>query len=382
MKESVRKRRDSIINVAYIAMVIGLVYIFVKYLFGFTAPFLFAFFFAIILQKPLRWLDKKTKNKCHALWSILLVLVCLAIIIGPVVTALVLIGKEIAGFVSYLFGQLSDFPAFLATLQNELLDFLDFLPDGIYTSVSDSITDVFSRLIDNFDLSVFNIDFKSLTSGLSTGISGVFSVVKNIPYFIVGIIIGVIAWIFFTKDYNYIVNFIKLQLPEGKKNLLSEMKQIFSTTILKMVKAYGLIMFITFCEVLLGLTILNLVGIMNNSYIIIIAACIAIFDILPVAGAGGVLMPWALVCVVLGNVPQAIGLMVIYVVISVIRQYLEPKIVSGSLDVHPIITLAGLYFGAKIFGVIGIFIVPLGVMTIKAFNDAGRIHLYNSPKRN
>lgn len=382
MKESVRKRRDSIINIAYIAMIIGLVYIFVKYLFGFTAPFLFAFFFAIILQKPLRWLDKKTKNKCHALWSILLVLVCLAIIIGPVVTALVLIGKEIAGFVSYLFGQLSDFPAFLATLQNELLDFLDFLPDGIYTSVSDSITDVFSRLIDNFDLSVFNIDFKSLTSGLSTGISGVFSVVKNIPYFIVGIIIGVIAWIFFTKDYNYIVNFIKLQLPEGKKNLLSEMKQIFSTTILKMVRAYGLIMFITFCEVLLGLTILNLVGIMNNGYIIIIAACIAIFDILPVAGAGGILMPWALVCVVLGNVPQAIGLMVIYVVISVIRQYLEPKIVSGSLDVHPIITLAGLYFGAKIFGVIGIFIVPLGVMTVKAFNDAGRIHLYNSPKRN
>lgn len=382
MKESVKKRRDSIINVAYIVMVIGLVYVFVKYLFGYTAPFLIAFFFAVILQKPLRWLDKKTKNKFHGIWSILLVLVCVAIIIGPVVTILVLVGKEIAGFVSYLMGQLSDFPAFLATLQNELLDFLDFLPDGIYTSISDSITDVFSRLIDNFDLSMFNIDFKSITSGLSTGISGVFSVVKNIPYFIIGIIIGIIAWIFFTKDYNYIVNFIKLQLPDGKKNLLSEIKQIFSTTILKMIRAYGLIMFITFCEVLLGLTILNLTGIMNNRYIIIIAACIAAFDILPVAGAGGILMPWALVCVVLGNVSQAVGLMVIYVAISVIRQYLEPKIVSGSLDVHPIITLAGLYFGAKIFGVIGIFIVPLGVMTLKAFNDAGRIHLYKTPERN
>lgn len=382
MNESVKKRRDFIINIAFLAIVIGLIYFFIKYLFGFTAPFLLSFFFAVCLQRPLRWLDKRTKNKCHTLWSILLILLIIAIIIGPVILILSLVGREIAGFISYMANELNDLPNLLATLQNELLSLLKFLPDGLYTTVADTITDFFGKLIDNFDLSALNIDIKSITSGVTTGISGVYSVVKNIPSALIGIVIGIIAWIFFTKDYNYIVGFIKLQLPEGKKNILSEIKQIFSKTVLKMLRAYGLIMFITFCELFLGMTILNLIGVMNNNYVVIIAILIAVFDILPVAGSGGILIPWALVCVISGNYSQAVGIAVIYVVISIIRQYIEPKIVGNSLGVHPIITLAGLYFGLKLFGFMGMFIVPLAVMTLKAFNDAGRIHLYNVPERN
>lgn len=382
MINKVEKRKNAIINIAFIAIILGLVYIFFKYCFSVTAPFLLSFFFAVLLQRPLRFLDKKTKNKCHTLWSVLLVLISLLIILGPVITIISLIAKEVVGFVSYLIGQLNDLPAFLATLEKELLDLLDFLPDGIYTSVSDTISDFFSRTINNFDLNSLGIDMKSITNGLSTGVSGIYSVVKNIPSALIAIVIGIVAWIFFTKDYNYIVNFIKLQLPDGKKNLLTEIKQIFSKTVLKMIRAYGLIMFITFCELFLGLSILNLTGIMDNSYIVIIAMAIAIFDILPVAGSGGILIPWAAVSLVLGNFSQAIGLIVIYIIISVIRQYIEPKIVGSSLGVHPIVTLAGLYFGLKLFGFLGMFIVPITIMTIKAFNDAGRIHLYNSPNRN
>lgn len=382
MTEKVKKRRDSIINVAFIAMVLGLVYFFVKYLFGITAPFLLSFFFAVCLQRPLRKLDKKTNNKMHTFWSMFLVILVLAVIIGPVVLILSLIGKEIVEFVSFLGEQLNDLPNFLATLQNEIISLLKFLPDGIYTSVSDSINVFFSNLINDFDLSKLNIDVKSITSSLSSGITGVYSVVKNIPSALLSLVIGIIAWIFFTKDYNYIVGFIKCQLPESKKNLLSETKQIFSKTILKMLKAYGLIMFITFCELFLGLTILNLIGVMDNGYVFMIAIAIAVFDILPVAGSGGILIPWAVVSVILGNYPQAIGLIIIYVVITVIRQYIEPKIVGTSLGVHPIVTLAGLYFGLKLFGFMGMFIVPLTVMTLKAFNDAGRIHLYKTPDRN
>ena len=84
----------------------------------------------------------------------------------------------------------------------------------------------------------------SITSGLSNGISGVYSVVKNIPSILISVVIGVIAWILFTKDYKKVVKFIKLQLPDKHKNLLGETKKIFSSTILKMCRAYGLIMFI------------------------------------------------------------------------------------------------------------------------------------------
>ncbi len=382
MTEKIKKRRDSIINVAFIAMVLGLVFLFFKYCFGVAAPFLVSFFFAVILQRPLRWLDKKTKNKCHAFWSILIVLFTLVLILGPVITILSLIGKEIAEFVSFLTAQLNDIPNLLATLENELLSLLKFLPDNIYTPAADSITQVFGKMINNFDLSALGIDIKAVASGLTTGITGVYSVVKNIPSALLGIVIGIVAWIFFTKDYNRIVGFIKLQLPENKKNFLSEIKQVFSKTVLKMLRAYGFIMLITFCELFIGLTILNVIGVSDNGYTAIIAILIAIFDILPVAGSGGILIPWAVISLILGMTGQAVGLIVIYIVITIIRQYIEPKIVGDSLGVHPIVTLAGLYFGLKLFGFLGMFIVPISIMTIKAFNDTGRIHLYNSPDRN
>ncbi len=85
-----------------------------------------------------------------------------------------------------------------------------------------------------------------------------------------------------------------------------------------------------------------------------------------------------MIALISGDVGQAIGLIVIYIVISIIRQYIEPKIVGDSLGVNPLVTLAGLYFGLKLFGFMGMFIVPILVMTLKAFNDTGRISLWKS----
>lgn len=382
MNPKVAKRRDFLIDLVYVMAIISLVYVFFKYCFSIAAPFLLSFFFAVILQRPLGWLDKKTKNKMHSFWSIVLVLLCVAIILGPVISIIAALFREVGNFISFLGEQLNDLPTFLVTLQNEILKAIKFLPDSIYTSVSENITQFFGNLINDFDVSKLGINMSSITSGLSNGISGVYSVVKNIPSILISVVIGIIAWILFTKDYKKVVKFIKLQLPDKHKNLLSETKKIFSSTILKMCRAYGLIMFITFCENFLGLTILNLIGVMKNSYVFVIAICIAVFDILPVAGSGGILIPWSLIALVSGNVGQCVGLLILYAVITVIRQYIEPKIVGDSLGVNPLVTLAGLYFGLKLFGFMGMFIVPICVMTLKAFNDAGRIHLYTPPERN
>ena len=251
--------------------------------------------------------------------------------------------------------------------------------------MSVTITEWFTKLqpsasegMQNASGIVSGINLSSITEKLSSGVSGVYSALKGVPSIVIGLVIGIVAWILFTKDYDYIVGFIKRQLPDGKKNLLSELKQLFSKTVLTMFKAYGIIMLITFSELLIGFTVLRALGIMQNNYFVLIAAIIAIFDILPVAGSGGILIPWAVFSLVSGNVKQAIGLIVIYVLITVIRQYIEPKIVGSTLGVHPIITLMGLYFGLKMFGFIGMFLVPLVIMTLKAFNDAGRISLWKN----
>lgn len=383
MPTKVEKRREFLINLLFVIAMLALIYIFFKYLFWVTAPFVITFFCAIILQRPLRWLDKKTNKKMHTFWSIFLIVISLAIIIGPLSFLLSLLLSKLAEFAKYLTDLISDIPNFLTTLENEILNFGKFLPEGIYDSFRETVTNAFTGLLNeaNSESSALNLDFESIKNGVTSGISGVYGVVKNIPSILIGIVIGIIAWIFFTKDYNQIVRFIQKQFPAGKKNLLVEIKQVFTKTILKMFRAYGLIMCITFFELFLGFSILRMLGIMQNSYFVWIAAGTAIFDILPVAGSGGVLIPWALLSLIMGNYKQAIGLIIIYAVITVIRQYIEPKIVGESLGVHPIITLMGLYFGLKLFGFIGMFIVPITVMTLKAFNDSGRIQLWKPADR-
>ena len=376
LPERVEKRREFLINIAFIAVILALIYVFFKYLFWVTAPFLLTFLLAIFLQKPLRKIDKKTKKKGHTFYSILLVILTTLVILIPVILIASEIISRLSDFIKYFAEQLNDLPTFLAKLEQEILSVAKFLPDSIYKSFSDSLTNVFDSLL-NDSTSSLSVNFNSLKGTLTSGISGVYGVVKNIPSILIGVVIGIIAWIFFTKDYKYIVRFIQNQLPEGKKNLLVEIKQVFSKTIFKMARAYGLIMLITFFELFLGFSLLSMLGIMKNSYYILIAALIAIFDILPVAGSGGILVPWALISLVMGNFKQAIGLIIIYIVITLIRQYIEPKIVGDTLGVHPLVTLMGLYFGLKLFGFLGMFIVPLTVMTLKVFNDTGRIHLWN-----
>ena len=378
MNPKVEKRRDFLVNLLYLAAILGLAYVFFKYLFWMAAPFLLTFFFAMLLQRPLRWLDKKTEKKAHTFWSIALVVLSVMIIIIPLVLIFIGIGNKISDFVSYLVGQLDDIPTFLATLEKEILDLLKHLPSGLYKTLSNTVTESFTKLIQGGESATSAINVDTIKSGLSTGISGMYSVVKNIPSVLIGIVIGLVAWIFFTKDYDKIVRFIQRQMPKDKKNTLVEFKQVFYKTILTMFRAYGLIMCITFGELLLGFSILSMLGIMKNGYFALIAAGIAIFDILPVAGSGGILMPWAIVCLVTGNYKQTIGLIIIYVVITVIRQYIEPKIVGTSLGVNPIVTLMGLYFGLKLFGFIGMFVVPITIMTLKALNDNGRISIWKT----
>lgn len=387
MNSKVEKRRAFLIDFAFVAVLLALIYVFFKYLFWIAAPFLLSFFFAVLLQKPLRILDKKTNHKAHSFWSIFLVVVSIAVVIVPVVFILASVFGKISAFIGYVSEQLSDISSFLSTIENWLLNAIQFLPKGIYNSVSGSITDLFDKLQPNAVEGaassaglLSSLDLGSLTSKLTSGVSNVYSVVKGVPSILIGVVIGLVAWILFTKDYDYLVRFIQNQLPDDKKGVLVEFKQVFSKTILTMFKAYGIIMCITFCELFLGFSIMSLFGIMNNGYFAIIALAIAVFDILPVAGSGGILIPWSLFSLIYGNYKQAIGLIVLYIIITVIRQYIEPKIVGTSLGVHPIVTLMGLYFGLKLFGFMGMFIVPLTVMTLKAFNDAGRISIWKTSK--
>lgn len=89
------------------------------------------------------------------------------------------------------------------------------------------------------------------------------------------------------------------------------------------------------------------------------ATAITLVDAFPILGTGTVLLPWALVSLLGGNKVQALGLASIYVAISLSRSVLEPKLLGSHLGLDPLVTLAALYAGYKLWGFGGLILAPV-----------------------
>ena len=91
------------------------------------------------------------------------------------------------------------------------------------------------------------------------------------------------------------------------------------------------------------------------------ASLIAVMDILPILGTGTVKIPWFVISFLLGDLVMGIKLAAIYVIVTVVRNYVEPKIVGAQLGLHPIITLAAMFIGLRLFGFLAMFGLPVAI---------------------
>lgn len=384
MNTTVEKRRALLINVAYFALIIGAFYLFMRYAFWTVSPFIFAFFIAMLLQKPVSAVTGRTRLK-KGFVSFIAVLFIAVFFAGLLALAGTTVFTELKGFATKLTETFKSIPEFISGIESWILSLLEPLPDTIESSLAASVGEFTESLLSAFSqnsvimpsadkLSSLQFDF----SALLTPLSGVISTASKLPAFLISIIVFFIATCFITADYDRIVSFIKRQLPGDKRAALTKTKLLTLSTLGKMIKAYCLIICITFTEILIGLTALNLLGFYSGSYRVVISLCIALVDIFPILGSGTVLIPWGIISLLRGNIGLGIGLLILYVIITVLRQYIEPKLVAGQLGLPPAATLVAMYLGLKIFGIPGIFMLPLIITVLKVLNDDGVIHLWKA----
>lgn len=386
--QEVEKRRKAIINVLYFAMIVAILVLIMRYALSICLPFVIAFIVAAILQRPKRFLVKKTPLKNGAAAGIC-VLLLIVIFVALVSLIGVRIFDEIKGFASYVGAKLQNLDEVVNNIESWLVNLVASLPEFIGKTLKESVTELFSDIRQYMAGESDKIS-SAISSGLGdnfslswiTGpLSGVISTAKQVPTILLSVVISIVACCFMTSEFDEVKAFIVCQFPEGRRKDLSRAKSILRSSLGKMGKAYLLIMLVTFIEVSVGLTILKLLKFYSSSYIMVIAAVTAIVDILPVLGTGTVLIPWALYSLITGNIGMGIGLIVLYAAITVIRQIIEPKLVAGQLGLSPIVTIAALYFGLKVFGVLGMFVTPILIIMLKLLNDEGIIKLWKSPVR-
>ncbi|MGL6108348.1 sporulation integral membrane protein YtvI [Romboutsia sp.] len=354
----VEKKRDFIINVLYTVIVTGIVFIAIKYGLVWFLPFVIGFLVAFILKPSINFISRKTQINRKPIAALVVL-----IFYGTVGVLITMIGFKLA---------------------IAIRDIFIHMP-GIYsTSIEPAIFDLFKQIeeiiaklnpemvksIQDMSGSMLS-SLASIVSNISKGVIGIVSsMLSSIPTFFITVLFTIISSFFFSIDYPKITGFIVKQFSPRGKSIIFDIKNYIVGTIFKFIKAYSILLSITFIELSIGLSILGV----NDA--IAVAALIAILDIFPVVGTGGILMPWALIELIRGNVYMALGILIIYVIVLIVRNILEPKIVGQQIGLHPVLMLMCIFIGVKLFGFMGLFILPIIAIIVKSLNDNGKINLY------
>ena len=342
----------------YYAFIAGAVYLLLRYGLGLLAPFIAAFIIAYILRKPARFCSEKLKIPYKPV-----VFIFVLLFYCTIGTFIVLIGIKLFSTFTDLVFRLpsiytSEIEPYLISLYKQI-EMEVYQMDPALISI---VNEYFNRFIQSLG---------NLISSLSvTAVGAVSGFASSLPVFFIKLLLMVISSFFIAGDYDLLVRFILRQFSGKGKVLVIEIKEYIVGTLFVCIRSYALIMSITFVELSIGLTI---IGVERP---ILIALLISIFDILPVLGTGGIMIPWTIITVLQGNYTMAAGLLAVYLVITVIRNILEPKIVGSQIGLHPVVTLISMFVGVQLFGVIGLFGFPITLSLLMHLNKTGVVILF------
>jgi len=302
---------------------------------SYTLPFVLALICALIIKKPTELLTNNLKLK-KSFASIITTLVFFAVILTLLTIGVTQFSQE-----AYLLGK--NFQNYISVNSSDLLKSFENLK--IYYNNLDPY--IISTIESNFANLV--TELSNLTVSISSRVFTIFlGILGSIPYIITVIVFTMLATYFFTKDITTAKNKIFNLFPREK----SEQMFLFIYETKKMLGNYFLsymtIIGITFIETLIVFLVFKV------KYAIILTIICACFDILPILGIGAIYIPLALIYLFLiKSYITAAGIIISYVIISIIRQIIEPKIVSSSLGIHPVATLAAIFIGLKANGISG-----------------------------
>ncbi|MBE7045152.1 MAG: sporulation integral membrane protein YtvI [Ruminococcaceae bacterium] len=188
---------------------------------------------------------------------------------------------------------------------------------------------------------------------------------KRLPSVFIGTIVFILSLFFMTSDAETVQKALRRVFGEWFMTRIGTIKQELRRYLGGYVKAQLTIMSVAFVILFVGLSILNI------DYALLIALGIAVLDALPFFGSGAVLWPWTIISFINGMPKIGVGLLIIYLILVLCRQLIEPKIVSSNVGMHPILTLMAMYIGYKTLSIGGMLLGPIILMTIISFYRAG-----------
>ena len=191
--------------------------------------------------------------------------------------------------------------------------------------------------------------------------SAALSFVTGMPTLLLTLLAFLLSCYYFSVDGDRMERGILSCFPERwrMQEKWRVLKEKGSRMAKRYLRAYALLMLLTFVEMFIGFTVLRV------PYAFLLAVVVAVVDLLPVFGTGTVLVPWAVVALLLGRYPLGSGLLILYGISLIVRQIAEPRLVGASLGLHPLASFAAMFAGFRLFGIMGLLMGPAVVLLIK-----------------
>lgn len=187
------------------------------------------------------------------------------------------------------------------------------------------------------------------------------SLFSAVPHFFLGFFVALISAYFFTKDKALIHEAYLTHVEPLVGFSIGAARHELAVSVWGYVKTQLILMAYTFCICLVGMLLLR------SPHPLLLSVVTAIIDALPFFGSGFILWPGALFHLIMGRSFLALGYIIIYGVIQVMRQILQPRILGAQIGLHPLLTLFSMYFGFRCIGVWGLLLGPVVAVVLRAF---------------
>ena len=355
--EKTERQRRAVISFLYWGIIGVFVFLGLKFLMPVFWPFIVAYVVASILNRPISFIDRKTKIP-RSVSALILVILFFAV----VSLLLVLIGAPMVNGVQSLFRRLPE------VFEQSIVPDLTY----VFELIEDFVVSIDPETGAKMETAAENIVPLLSKSAITLGskLIGPFGgFISSVPKGLLRTVITLIASVFIAADYKNVRSFIVKLLPDKAEPALHESGRFFGHVLPKCILPYILIFFITFLEIWIGLAIMKIGSPAT------IAIVIALLDILPVLGTGTFLIPWALISLLRHKIGLGIGLGVLYVIITIIRNTLEPKLVGQQINLHPVLTFAAMLTGLQFFGFFGMLGCPLALAFLRDLHEQKIIKL-------
>jgi len=347
--------RFILVTIAIISLFIGMYYIL-----PLIYPFLIGIIFALIMNPFVDLLESKAR---FPRW--LAVTLSIILFLGVIVSLVVLVVIEIANEITNLQRLLPHY------IEDYIIQLQTFIVDDIltiyeqfsvfYSSLDLELQRNIETQINNFTDQLVNLGQTSVKEIFNS----LFTIIGAIPTIATAFIISLLASFFISKDWPRLREKFIHVAPDRIHMSGGAVLRDLRRALFGFMKAQLTLISITFVIVLIGFIILKV------EYGLTIAIVIALVDLLPYIGTGLVFIPWILYLFLSGEYSMVIGLSILYGVILIQRQMMEPKILGTNVGLDPLLTLVALFVGFKLFGLTGLIIGPVFMVVISAMHRAG-----------